>query len=294
MSNDCGVLKKNLGLSRCNKMPSMPRCMITTSASFKFAAADYVSSSAFAAALDAAIQAGYATRIYLWPNFKGFQNVSEDAIYEETPLADMKVRDGKYRFRFDITENICLHKAMFTHRANGGRAFIFDIENQLIGTVDSAGNFYGFTISLLNTEKMIISDGAVASKSPIYLVLANNKELDQDGMVLGADIASVINTTARLTDVALTLISHTATVITVEVKQSCDGTGVEGLLTADFLLVDDDNGASHSLTAAAVSGTPGRYTLTGTAFEASVLSLRPPATLTAKAYELEASLVIPA
>lgn len=292
MTAECNVVKKNLGLSRCNKLPAMPRCMISTPAGFYFTPAQIADEDAFQTALEAALLAGIATRIYLWPLFKGFENVSEEAIYENTPLATLRVRDGQYRFRAMISENLCLHKAMYTHRANSGRVFIYDLENQLLGTEDADGNFMGFTITLLNTEKFMISDGSVSTKSPIYICLADNKELDRDGVILDSDIAHVINTVNRLADINLTIVSATTTVITVDVKQSCDGTGIEGLLTADFLLTDNDNGASHAVTAAPHATIAGRYTLTGVAYEASSLTLRPPSTLTAKNYEVEAAVAV--
>jgi len=283
----CVDNKKNLGVVRCSKLPSMPRGMITTSEDFEIPTATLEDPELLEAYLQDALKAGSATRVYLWPFFVGFEDASEDAVYEETALADLKVRDGKYRFRFMIQKNLCMHKAMFTHRANGGRAFLFDIENQLTGTITSTG-MRGFSISLLNTEKLKISDGTVSTKSPIYLVLSNNKELDADG---GLVDASFVNTLKRLTDVVITMAAApaaTASSIRVEVKTECDGTPIDGLLVADFVGTDALGAAIVINTSTPVSGSPGNYTLASTAdFEDDgEITLRAASLLTVEAYEV--------
>jgi len=131
---DCDVIKKNLGVTKCDRLPQLFRGMITTPLNFKITAANLATPALLQTALQTAIEAGIANRIYLWPTFVGFESASEEAIYEETPLADLLVRDGKYRFRFHIKKNLCLHRAMFTHRGADQRVFFFDIENQLFGT----------------------------------------------------------------------------------------------------------------------------------------------------------------
>lgn len=288
----CENKRKNLGLSKCNLLPSQPRSIITTGMNFFFTPEQCETAAAFKTALEAALLAGKASRAYLWPWFKGIEPLSEEAIREATSLGTMKVRDGRYAWRFMISENMCLHKAMFTHRANSGRAFIYDDKGQLCGTSDINENFYGFTIDLLDTEKFMFSDGAVATKSPIFLSLSDNLELDQDGVILDREISKVINTVARLTDVVMELVGAAATdEITVKVTQKCDGTEVLGLLTADFIAKAADDGATMALTA--VDNGDGTYTLTATtAFEDGTVELRPPSTLTVKAYELLAKLTL--
>lgn len=275
MADNCDVVKKALGLSSCNKLPNMPRTIITTPMNFK-ATPEEAADPEF---WQDAILAGRANRIFLWPNFITFENISEEAIYEDTPLAYVAVRDGNYRFRFGIKESLCLHKAMFTHRATSGRAFILDIENQLIGTQDADGNFYGFTIQLLNTEKLMFSDGSVSSKSPIVLALANNKELDQDGAMIDG---SFVNTLNRLTDVTITVTSADDTDIVAKIEVSCDGTPLSGLILADFVLLDA-NGDPQNIDS--ITENDGVYTLTGTGLESGTLSLDPPSSLSIQAYE---------
>jgi hypothetical protein len=266
-------------------MPEMPASIITTGINFKFAPADLVDAATFKAALQAAVETGKASRIYIWPPFKGLENASEAAVYEDTPLATMRVRDGKYAWRFFINENICLHKAMFSHRSNSGRVFIIDSANQIIGMNDVSGNFMGLSISLLNTEKMVFNDGSATSKSPIYLVLKNNKEFDQNGTILSKDIAYVVNEVVRLADVDLTISGAVAASgFAVKVSQTCDGTLVSGLVKADFV-VTNNAGATQSVSTV-VESSEGIYTVTPTTtFIDGYVDLVVPASLTVDAYE---------
>lgn len=276
---DCVIERKNLGLSKCNKLPALIRGMITTSMNFKILAANLENATTWQ---DALLAEGN-NRIYMWPPFVGFENASEAAVYEDTPLAMLKVRDGKYAFRFFVSENLCLHKAMYSHNGKA-RVFFIDTEGQIIGTKDSNGDLRGFTASLINTEKLVLSDGSVSTKTPVFVVLANSKELDKSGALV--DGSEFIDTLERIVDVDVTVVgTPSSTEIVVDVKVSCDGTPVTGLVTADFLLLEAD-GDEHTITSATESSdTPGRYTLVGTGFVDGTITLAPAADLSVLAYE---------
>jgi hypothetical protein len=291
MAEECIDLKKNLGLSVCNKLPQMPRGMIETGMNFKFTPEQMATPELFQAALQDAIKAGKANRVYLWPFFANQEGANEDAVYEDTPLKVMAVRDGKYGWRFFIQESLCMHKAMFTHRTNKGRVFIYDNEDQLIGTKDSAGNFYGFTLALLHTEKLLMNDGSVATKSPIYVVLANNKELDLNGAVVDA---SFVNFVMRLTDVTIAVSgAFAAASFKVTVKATCDGTPIEGLALADFVMTNNA-GAAQAIQTVVDEG-DGVYTINApgaTPFVDGFLNLVAPADLSIDAYESTGPLTV--
>jgi hypothetical protein len=275
---DCNVVKKNLGLVTCNKLPQLIRGMITTPNTFSLTEAQAL----VAANWQNALIAEASERAHYWPPFINFENISEEAVYEDLPLGYLAVRDGNYRFRFGIKQNLCIHKAMFTHRSNQGRAFLYDTENQLIGTMDSNGNIRGLSIQLLHTEKMIFSDGSVSTKSPIVLALLDNKELDKDGVIIDA---SFVNSLDRVVQAKLTIVSAADNQIVVDVTVDCDGTPLSGLVQADFILTDQA-GEAQSISGATENN--GRYTLTGTGFESGTLELRDVADLTVEYYEADA------
>lgn len=271
----CITDKKNMGVSRCNKLPQTMRSMITTPIGFSCTPEQAIDPDFWQ---DACLS-GKATRIYIWPDFVNVEDKSEEAVYEQTPLATLVVRDGRYQYLLQISQNLCLHKAMFTHRQKNGRVFIFDIANQLFCTEDSDGNLRGFSIQLLHTEKLKISNGQVATKSPIYLALENNLEIDEHGVLIDA---AFINDLDRLTDVTLEVISAADDEIVVKVYVACDGTPLNGLVKEDFVLLKADGDVQAIV---ALTEDDGTYTLTGVAWVTGSIDLVAAADLSVTAYE---------
>lgn len=290
--NECDVVvKKNLGLSRCNALPALPKAMIWTPDDFFLTPTQ----AALAASWQTAMLTGINTRIFLFPPFVSFEALSTPAVYEETPLAYLAVRDGNYRFRFGIKQNLCLHKAMFSHRGNTGRVFLIDVENQILGTEDADGNFRGLSLQLFNTEKLLISDGTVSTKSPVVVALADNTEIDANGALQAFPF---FNTLERLTDVTLTIVGNpTANSLVFDAKQSCDSTPVSGLILADIIFTKADGVAQTTPATSLVESVnvPGRYTLSkvaGTAWADGLLNLVAPSLLSIQAYESEGAVAV--
>lgn len=271
----CDIRKIPLGVGNCAKMPSLIKSMIITPDTFTATTAN-LSSKAF---WQAAVKAAPGSRAHIWPYFDTFEDISEEAVYEDTPLSYLSVRDGNYRFKFGIAQSLCLHKAMFTHRASTGRAWLVDVNDEVICTQGSDGLYRGLSVQLLNTEKMMISDGSVRTKTPIVLALRNNRELDQNGYMFTAEWFTEV---VRLKDVTIQIVSQSSSSIVVDVFTTCDNTPVIGLIAADFVLVDTA-GASQSFT---LTSSAGRYTLTATtSFVDGKLTLAAPASLSIDAYE---------
>jgi len=279
--------KKNLGLSNCNEFPDLMNGGIETNSDFVIPAATLASGAAAVLAyLQAALLDPIADRIYYWPPFASFENISEEAVYQDTPLRYRRVRDGNYRFRFGISENICLHKAMYTHRRTSGRWFPTFQSGYIMGTELSNGDMAGFSIAMLNTEKLKFNDGSVASESPIVVALANNIELDKNGVMF--DASSFITELYRIVDVNVTVVTITdAGDIDVLVSTDCDSTGVSGLVLADFIYLNASGVAVTISTATESSTVPGQYKLTqvGDLFVDGTVNIRATDLLTVKAYE---------
>lgn len=282
---DCVVDIKNLGLSSCKDLPQLLRGMITTPRNFKLSAADALDSEAWQDAL----LADSGVRIHKWPDFKAFENASEEAIYEDTALSDLKVRDGKYRFRVSFVEALCNYLAMYTHNGSNQRVFFVDSENRIFGTTDADGNFKGFLVSLLNVEKLALSTGSEATKIPVYVVLTNAKELSQTGANVDG---SFYDDLIELVDVDLTLVgSPTTSLIKVTVKTACDGVNVSGLVVGDFKFHKTD-GTSVAITS--ISELAGVYSLnqSGALFVDGNVDLNTAALLTIPGYESTGPLLI--
>src|ERR1041384_3307022 len=138
--------KKNLGINRCVTMPQLPKQIITTPMGFEVTPLQAVDPTFW----QTAITAGKATRIYVWPTVKSYENVSEEAVYEDTPLSSEFVRPGKYIFRLMFNDGLCTHRAMFSHNGGNQRIWFLDINNNLLGTEKANGNYAGLTVQLLN------------------------------------------------------------------------------------------------------------------------------------------------
>jgi len=203
--SDCVQDLQNLGVTRCTKAPMMFKGMITTPLNFSFAPADMVDDATFQAAIQDAIKAPVPNRIYFWPFFLTFEDASEESTYQKTPLQKKKVTEGNYSYNIGISEALCLHKAMYSHRASNQRVIFIDIENQAFGTTDDSGNFMGFLPSLIDIGKLKVSNGSDATITPISIELQDPSEINVNGAL--ADV-SFINRLERLTDVTITVVSY--------------------------------------------------------------------------------------
>lgn len=274
--------KRNLGVIRCKDLPDMPLCMFTTPPNASIPKATLEDDELLVEFIQDKLLADEADRWYLWPFFKGFEDNSEETIYEDTPLADLDVRPGKYRFRHFFKENMCMHKAMGTHSGTGDRVIYMDIANNLWLSVDDAGVGRGFNMSLLNREKLRLSDGSVSTKTPVYVVLANSAEPDDFGAVIDG---AFVNNLIRLTDATITVLAGaTSDTVKVTVQTTCDKLNVVGLLPADFLFT---SAAGAPIAVSTAPYADGVYTLTqaGDLFVDGFVTLRAAALLTVPGYE---------
>jgi hypothetical protein len=284
MPNECNLIKKPLGLGNCPQMPGYYKQMITTTNAWFIPAATIASGNA---AVLAFVQAAILAKdVYLWPQFFNNTPESEETIYQQTPLGKRKVRDGFYEWLIQFSDSLCSHKAMYTHRATTGRIIFIDTDNQWSGTYDSSDNFYGLSMQMLNTEKMVPNSGSEVAMSPVRVVLADNLEFDRDGALLPV---SSLNTLVPLTEVKLAIISASDSEIVVYATIACDGTALEGLVNGDFILYDAD-GVAQAISGVA-EGDPGVYTLSGTGLVSGTVITAAPADLSVPAYESFATTV---
>lgn len=276
--------KQNLGASKCNKLPGLFAGAITTPPNFTIPAATLADPAVLKTFLQNALKAGLATRIYLWPTFSNCEAVSEEVVYEETPLTDIRVRQGKYRFRAHISKNLCLHKAMFSHSGSDDRVIFFDLNNNFFMTELSNGDGAGFRTSLINVEKLVISDGSVATKSPVYFVLKDHNEIDDRGLMIPADFVGEL---IPLTDIEIILSNVLAGSFTAAVRSKCDGTPVSGLLLADFLVFTGAGAAQNPTSVTETSVGSGVYNVVRSGnFVDGTVTLRAASLLTVTAFEV--------
>jgi len=278
---------KNLGLSRCNELPGLMDGMIETNSDFVIPAATLASGAAAVQAyLEAALLDPIADRIFYWPPFKLVEDISVAPVYEDTPLAFIDVQKNKYRFRFSMSENLCLHKAIYTHYRKNGRVFLKDQNGFLLGTLLSNGDFAGLSIQLLNPEGFKFNDGSVSTKSPVVVALSQSIELNKNGYMF--DASSFINELESIVDVNVTVVTITdAGDIDVLVATDCDQTGVTGLVAADFTYLNASGVAVTITSITAHASIPGQYKIlqSGDLFVDGTINLKAPDVLSIQSYE---------
>lgn len=294
--DECVGEKQNLGLVRCTKLPQLPKGMFTTPPAFKIPVATYqAGQAAIYAYLLAAMKAVKDSRIYFWPRFVGYEDISDPAVYDENILADLFVFNGKSKFNAMFNESLCVHKAMVTHNGSGHRVIPIDIKNQLNGTKLSNGDFAGYLVSLQNMEKLKRSDGQAATKSIVRIVLADSDELDRNGVLLDAgDFLSELST-KKLTDVELALVGNPAVgLIKFTIKTVCDQEDVSGFLYTDFELTKTSDGSKVPLTSITRDATTGVYSAisAGNLFVDGTFNMKAPSLISLDSYESTGSIAI--
>ena len=164
---------------------------------------------------------------------------------------------------------------MYSHRNSGGRVFLIDDENKLIGTSSDGGTtLKGFLLDTVLTEKLTFNDGTSVSKTGVNIYLSDNEELDMNGVQV--DGSSFLSSLFPLTSCALEIVgTPSSTEIVVDVKSVLDNVPVSGLVVGDFVL----NDAQTIDTAVEDSNVAGRYTLSGTGLVTGTLQLVAPSLL---------------
>lgn len=277
----------NLGYSQCVEFLQFPKGMIEMPQNARIPKATVdQGTAAILAFIQDKLLAPYAERWYFWPDFDNVEPNMKDTAYEDTVLSYTDVDPGAYRWRIFISQGMCMHKRMFTHRRKNGRILLIDKAGKAQGTQFDNGDITGLSIQLLNPENIRFTDGAsVSTASPLMLALRDTYEINKYGVLLNINTSELY----RISDVGLVQVGATgAALIVVDVKTACDKLPLSGLAAdgSDFLLLDNDNGAVHAITSSVENvNIPGRYNLVGVAFEASKLSLKAPSLLSIQAYE---------
>ena len=291
MAVDCANEVLNVGTSKCKKIPQLLKGFIKTAENYTIVAADLATPTQ----LQIDIKADINNRVYLFPQWaKSFEDVSSEQLLEETPLSTMDVSPGMHRWKLGFTENLELHKAMYSHRNTGGRVLLIDIENKIIGTSDDDGTtIKGFLLDNLLTEKLKLSDGTVSSKTVVGVYLADNTELDERGFMTDA---SYVNSLVPLTSVVVTVAASpapSATSFTLSVASAVDGVPIIGLIQADFVFLTaagvNQDGNISGVTEPLDDG---NYVVAGAAMVTGTINLVLPSALSLDAFESEGVVIV--
>lgn len=280
----CVIVKKSLGANNCNEWPELPKAFIWTPANFVIPAAIAAVEADLQEYIQDALLVSGSARIYQFPEFDKFTDASEAKVrVQQASGRTIPVREGLKRFDIEYSINICMHRAMYSHRTRTGRIIIIDSANKYIVNKRTDGDFQGYKLSLLDTDSIKFNDGANPSISPVFMELADPNEINRDIYMIDAPFT---NELSLIVDVEISVVgTPSATSIVVDVATECDNTALSGLVVADFVKTITA-GSTQTITSATESSTvPGRYSLVGTGWTTGYINLKSPSVLSIQAYE---------
>lgn len=259
----CAADNALLGLGRgsCGKVLGYDKRFFLTRTSFSFA-------NVAAAKLETNWDAGIdAQNIFPFPEVQELEPQNVEASFYETPSgATYKTKDEKRKTLYKFIENISVHAAMKSYDGQEWNVFYITEKGYLRGHTQADGTIKGLPLSTLYVnaqETALIGDAP--NQSPVILEFKDVNHWDKEYFVVKLENNFLIDKEAPY---ELDLNPETATtgatfVFDINVKTG-DGTAVDGLLLADFVLIDAA-GLVVTIDTVTPDGTiAGKYTVTAT------------------------------
>lgn len=230
-------------------------------------------------------------RFNVFPQVLQVETAGEETVYEEFPTGVNKVRDGKIAWRFSHPINTYLQRALRSQNRNSGRIYLFYQNGKIGGTSPDGTKFQGFDINLLSVENPTQNDGSVGAKALVYVVLSaqgTSEYLDAPYTIDPTKAASTWSpgNLTSLIDVNVTVSgTPSLTSLILDVKDAATGTGITGLVLADFLILTAAGADQTPDSVAEDANVEGRYNFTDTNLETGTANLKAPSAQTTKGYE---------
>jgi hypothetical protein len=264
---------KNIGVSRVNEMPEQWEGLII----FPRSLTDTLANFALQSYWQDKIVAALGSRAYLFPIAIAEENTDEEDVYETTSLRHkLQVAKGKYSHKFHFGVGLSQHRAIQTFNDTEWGAGIYDTNGKILFTFSNAAETEakGLRVKVF-AEKMKRNDGSIKSKSVISVTVLDSNDIDKNGFLVdGAFFSNLI----PLTSVKLAVVgSPSATSYTISVINPNDGTGIVGLVAADFTMLSGATGLTDN--------DDGTYTFAGTGMATGPTNLKAASALSIKAYE---------
>lgn len=224
----------------------------------------------FAARADALVEANWETMINAAsandrarPLAKVFQLEAndEETIYEEgSDGAKDPVREGRYDGTYISLLSLCEHKKYRTMNGNKLKGYRVTKNGYIQGTTNGT-KFTPFDIELLEVEKQTRNDGSVKEKTRIRIVESNPTEWNDRGWWVKPTAFDPLTDLDGIIDVVLAEVGvSTATSTVFTVKTDCGAKPIDGLVKADFLLVDAAGNDEVAKITSITSNGNGQYT----------------------------------
>lgn len=196
---------------------------------------------------------------------ENFTDNTPDNITEEFESGIKKhVRKAKYEFSAQFSKGMYFNAALDYLNSDGSYSIILvDVDGNLLGTKSLNNSLQGFTLGMLQKEKLIWATDSAAQREGIMMQLTVPNEFDRDYVFIQR---SQLDFNPQSLDgvnecvVSLSVPTNGATTLTVVVKRKQDGGGVTGIPSNQFLVTVNGNTNNPS---SVTEGSGGSYVLNG-------------------------------
>lgn len=260
----CAADNALLGLGRgsCGKVLGYDKRFFLTKTDFSFASPE-------AAKTESNWDAGIdAQNIFPFPVVEELEPANVEAAFYETPAgATYKTKKERRKTIFKFIENISVHAAMKSYDGQSWKVFFMTEKGYLRGHTAADGTITGLPLDTFwcNAQETATIDSN-PEQSPVQLDFTDVDDWDVNYFVAKLENNFLANKEAPY-ELLLTPSSVSAGAsfaFTLDV-QTGDGTAVDGLLVADFELIDDATGQPVTIDSVTPDGSiAGRYAVTAT------------------------------
>lgn len=275
--NKCGAANANTGVA-CTPDIGAPLKPFLTKEDFEYST---MTDANTLATVNAAI---VAQNVFPLPQIDEFSDNSEEDTKYTSPINSVQrtTKKGKTIHQYSFVFNPSLNNRLQALDGSTMRYYYVDTNEHQIGTSPDEVVFKGFKV-YVNVDKWKDSTGDNPAFTMLTLTFINNNERDGEVATFEAtydplDINGVLPAVVTAAGAA----SATSVPITVTDKDT--GIVITGLTDADFIFIQDSDGAEETITSAPESPS-GTYTLAGAAFETGTVGLRNVVTVTGQFYE---------
>lgn len=276
----CATTLENTGRCDCQLSEANTVRLFLTTEAFKFAT--------LAGITEAALQAGIAAKTVfpLWEINEVTDNTPEDGVFSmPNGMGNIYTTTADGDMVYMMHEGNYLNNKLDSYKGFNGRVLRVDANNVLWGTSPDGTKFEGFRASVRPTRVMVPTSTGEVERRGIRVRYTESSEYNARRYGVETTWADTIE---GLQDVEVSYVSlnEAKTAISVTVIRDCDGTGVTGLASGDFVLTTDD-GTPVVISSVTAGATAGAYTLAVSALAADryIVNLAAPASMTTFGYE---------
>lgn len=260
----CAADNALLGLGRgsCGKVLGYDKRFFLTKTTFKFADAN-------AAKVEANWDAGIESQdIFPFPVVEELESANVEATFYETPAgATYKTKKERRKTSFKFIENISTHAAMKSYDGQAWNVFFMTEKGYLRGHTAADGSITGIPLETFwcNAQETATIDSN-PEQTPVMLDFVDVDDWDINYYAVKLTNNFLANKEApyELYTNPETATAGATFVFDINVVTG-DGTAVDGLLLADFELINDADGAVVTIDSVTPDGSiAGKYTVTAT------------------------------